>query len=274
MLTNSELPLCMLDQNNDLNQYDFILFHLYISNKEYREFCWKQRLQHPERLMILDNSAYEFFVKGETLNMEDYVRVINELQPDMYILPDTLMDMEQTLKDTKQFLKNYPIDCSKPLAVAQGNTPNELTACLLLYQDMGIENIAIPFHNRFFKEMKWNEYIEYVIMDKYATVNLTEDMKYALGRVQWVGNNNDLLEGFKHVHLLGSHCPFEKAFYSYFNSGLIDTMDTGYPVKCAIEGYELFREPHKPNIIIDEFLDKDLDCKELIAKNVSIFKNL
>ena len=151
MLTNSELPLCMLDRNNDLNQYDFILFHLYISNKEYREFCWKQRLQHPDRLMILDNSAYEFFIKGETLNMEDYVRVINELQPDMFILPDTLMDMEQTLKDTRLFLKNYPINCSKPLAVAQGNTPNELTACLLLYQDMGIENVAIPFHNRFFK---------------------------------------------------------------------------------------------------------------------------
>ena len=27
-------------------------------------------------------------------------------------------------------------------------------------------------------------------------------------------------------------------------------MDTGYPVKCAIEGYELFKEPYKPNIII------------------------
>jgi hypothetical protein len=54
----------------------------------------------------------------------------------------------------------------------------------------------------------------------------------------------------------------------------INTMDTGYPVKCAIEGYKLFKEPHKPNIIIDDFLNKDLDCKELIADNVLIFKNL
>ena len=53
-------------------------------------------------------------------------------------------------------------------------------------------------------------------------------------------------------------------------------MDTGYPVKCGYVGYELFKEPHKPNIIIDEFLDKILpeDTTELIAKNVIKFKNL
>ena len=274
MLTNSELPLCMLGQNLELNQYDFVLYHLYISNNDYKEYYLNVRKNHPERLMILDNSAYEFFIKGETLNISAYVEVINELQPDMYILPDTLMNMNKTLSDTKDFLNNYEITCSKPLAVVQGNTSNELTACLLLYQDIGIKNVAIPFHNSFFKEMKWNECIKYVIMNKYATVNLTEDMKYALGRVQWVSNNRDLLKEFKHIHLLGSHCPFEKAFYSYFNPHLINTMDTGYPVKCAIEGHELFKEPRKPNIIIDEFLDEDLDCKDLIEKNVKIFRDL
>jgi hypothetical protein len=109
MLINSELPICMLDRNNDLNEYDFVLFHLYISNKEYREFYWKQRLSQPNRLMILDNSAYEFFIKGETLDMDTFVRVINELQPDMYILPDTLMNMDKTLKDTREFLSKYNI---------------------------------------------------------------------------------------------------------------------------------------------------------------------
>ena len=53
-------------------------------------------------------------------------------------------------------------------------------------------------------------------------------------------------------------------------------MDTGYPVKCAIEGYELFKEPYKPNIIIDEFLNKELrfDCKQLICNNVTKFRLL
>ena len=270
MLINSELPICMLDRNNDLNEYDFVLFHLYISNKEYREFYWKQRLSQPNRLMILDNSAYEFFNKGETLDMDAFVRVINELQPDMYILPDTLMNMDKTLKDTREFLSKYNITCSKPLAVAQGNTANELTACILLYQDMGIKNIAIPFHNSFFKD-SYEDYVGYLMMNKYAMVDMTDDMKYACGRIKWVRDNRGLLKQFHHVHLLGSHCPYEKVFYMY---DPINTMDTGYPVKCAIEGYELFKEPHKPNIIIDDFLNKDLDCKELIANNVSTFKNL
>jgi hypothetical protein len=178
--------------------------------------------------------------------------------------------MDKTLKDTREFLSKYNITCSKPLAVAQGNTANELTACILLYQDMGIKNIAIPFHNSFFKD-SYEEYVGYLIMNKYAMVDMTDDMKYACGRIKWVRDNRELLKQFHHVHLLGSHCPYEKVFYMY---DPINTMDTGYPVKCAIEGYKLFKEPHKPNIIIDDFLNKDLDCKELIADNVSTFKNL
>jgi serine/threonine protein phosphatase PrpC len=34
-------------------------------NEIYREYYYKMRRVHPERLMILDNSAYEFFIKGE-----------------------------------------------------------------------------------------------------------------------------------------------------------------------------------------------------------------
>lgn len=275
MLTNSELPLCMLDQNLELNGFDFVLYHLYESSQVYRDYYLRMREDHPERLMILDNSAYEFFIKGETLNMDAYVDAINDLNPDMYILPDTLMNMEKTLKDTKDFMKHYHITHSDALAVAQGNTPNELTACLLLYKDMGIKNIAIPFHNSFFKEMKSNEYNEYTIMNRYASLELTEDMRYALGRIEWVGENFDLLKSFNHVHLLGSHCPFEKAFYNYFQSGLISTMDTGYPVKCAIEGYKLCSEPKKPEIIIDDFLYEELSekTKELIKENVSMFRD-
>ena len=52
-------------------------------------------------------------------------------------------------------------------------------------------------------------------------------------------------------------------------------MDTGYPVKCAIEGIELGKEKKKPNIIIDDFLNEELSkfTKDLIEKNVNKFKN-
>ena len=66
--TNSELPITLLNSHNEtLNDFDFVLLHLYVSDPGYRKYFDQMREQHPERMMIFDNSAYEFFVKGEEL---------------------------------------------------------------------------------------------------------------------------------------------------------------------------------------------------------------
>jgi len=85
--------------------------------------------------------------------------------------------------------------------------------------------------------------------------------------------NKGLLNEFKHVHLLGSHHPYEKCFYK---DDIIQTMDTGYPVKCGYEGYYLFEEPKKPTCIIDDFLGDLMpeNKKETIAWNIERFKSL
>ena len=99
------------------------------------------------------------------------------------------------------------------------------------------------------------------------------DAEYAMGRVQFISDNDDILNynNFEHIHLLGSHQPYEKKYYHDF-----DTMDTGYPVKCALEGVMLGNDYEKPNTIIDDFLDKDLDdnVKERIKINIRLFKSL
>lgn len=284
MKINSELPNCLLDRNNELNEYDFVLFHLYESDTQYREYYLSQRRLYPNRLMIFDNSAYEYFVKGETLNLQLYFEAICELCPDYYILPDVLMDKEKTINGVEEFLDLYRLGIamntgkSQPLAVAQGMTASDLLDCLRLYKELNIKNIAIPFHNRFFKEISVivPAFVQEVFLiwhNQGAVENpiITEDMMYAMGRVKFVAENRDLLKEFDYVHLLGSHDPVEKVFYMDF-----DSMDTGYPVKCAIEGYTLGQEPHKPNVIIDEFLNEDLPLhmKLLITHNVSIFRAL
>lgn len=279
MKINSELPNCMLPFNNELNEYDFVLFHLYESNIQYREYYLSQRRLYPNRLMIFDNSAYEYYVKGETLDLHLYYEAICELCPDYYILPDVLMDMEKTVRGVNDFLHLYELGIalntgkSQPLAVAQGITPDELLNCLDIYKGMGITNICIPFHNRFFYKMGQivHKDIRQHFVDIYGS-ELTEDHMYAMGRVLFVYNNIKKISDFDYVHLLGSHCPFEKSMYS----SVINSMDTGYPVKCAIVGEKLGEEKCKPNIIIDEFLDKELDqkMKDLIKLNVSIFRKL
>ena len=279
---NSELPLGMLDENYELNDYDFVLFHLYESCQEYKGYYLKMRRDHPDRLMIFDNSAYEYFVKGEQLNMDAYVQAILELKPDYYILPDVLRNKEKTLEGVRTFIKDYlhndkysdtllfssMTGFMVPLAVAQGSSSADLVECIQEFNDYGFTAVGIPFHLDFYTEGRYSQDIESEFMEVYGKE--TKDIRYAMGRVRWLRDHEDILKKFNYVHLLGSHCPLEKVFYADYNS-----MDTGYPVKCAMVGARLGEETEKPSVIIDDFLSSKIDkkTKELIRTNVNTFKN-
>ena len=64
------------------------------------------------------------------------------------------------------------------------------------------------------------------------------------------------------------------SYSSYYHD--FDTMDTGYPVKCALEGIMLGDDYKKPNTIIDDFLDRELEdsVKEKIKININRFKQI
>lgn len=272
MKINCELPNALLEYNNDLNEYDFVLFHLYKSNSLYRSYYKTQRILHQDRLMIFDNSAYEFYIKGENLNLKEFSEAIDDLKPDYYILPDKLMDSEYTINEVKNFLEFHkPLNNkSKPMGVLQGDSPSSLLSCIPIYKELSIEAIAIPFHLKFYIEHISNQCDIYNDFEENFEI-LTLDHKYAIGRVQFLRNYGELLKDFKHIHILGSHCPMEKIYYNDFQ-----TMDTGYPVKCGVVGYKLFEEPSKPNIIIDDFMDEEFSTctKDLIISNVETFRLL
>lgn len=275
--TNSELPKCMLWSDNcGLNMYEFVLFHLYREDEEYREYFKTIRRDHPGRLMILDNSQYEYFIKGESPDIEAYKKAIDDLVPDMYILPDVLMDMANTIKCTREFLSNPPSNkASRPLAVIQGNTFEELNQCIQLYKFMGLDHIAVPFHNVcFYNEGRKGMYGKTGAFKKLTHhKTLTADDRYALGRIKFIYKYGNDLAGFKHVHLLGSHNPIEKKFYTDFH--FIKTMDTGYPTKLGVQGVALGDEKSKPDILIDDFFHKDLDSetRQLIRDNIRTFRD-
>lgn len=285
--TNSELPITLLKSHNEkLNDFDLLLFHLYVSEPEYKDYYTKLHHDNPNREMIFDNSAYEFFIKGEVLDLEEYGEAIDEFDPQYFVLPDTLMDMERTVVDVKSFIEKFPkyfehnshtTTLPKPIAVIQGNSAVEFTKCLYLYKDMGVDNIAIPFHNTFLKDDYGDTVYDQDILynfTKYGYTKMTDDLKYAIGRCIWVKDNLNELGMFDKLHFLGSHCPAEKGYYETL--GMHNTtMDTGYPVKCAIEGYKLGEEPEKPNIIIDQFMHDKLDDKtiDLIETNINTFKS-
>jgi len=275
MKINSELPITLLNMNEQLNEFDLVLFHLYKSESDYKSYFNNIRKTHPERLMIFDNSAYEFFVKGEELNLDEYAETIKELNPDYYILPDVLMDTKKTLSGVRDFLQKYGDSLeSTPMAVVQGDSIVSMGNCLMVYYEMGIRNIAVPFHNSFFKDEydECNGDIAYML-SSHGYQYFTKDVRYAAGRCMWVNENKEILSKFEHIHFLGSHCPAEKGYLKTIFPEA--TMDTGYPVKCALQGWELGREKYKPDVIIDDFMHDNFSDKyiELIKDNINKFKS-
>ena len=295
--TNSELPITLLEKlNEEVNDFDFVLFHLYKSEPEYKQYFNKLRDEHPERMMILDSSAYEFYVKGEELDLDEYEEAIKELNPDYYVLPDVLMDKDKTITNAQKFkknqrnieayFKNAEMTAPEPFAVVQGKTIDEFNICLIYLMNMGYTNIAIPFHNRFFKE----EYDECDSDIAYAFATsgynvCTEDVRYAMGRCMWMKHSgkyllnklltNEGIPKYTRIHFLGSHCPAEKKYLKtlFYKDNV--TMDTGYPVKCAMCNRVLGKEKEKPNIIIDNFIHDEVpvEVQNLIKDNINTFKS-
>lgn len=274
--TNCELPLCMLEHNLNLNDYDFVLFHLYEKDAHYRTYYNEIRNVCPDRLMILDNSAYELFITGEEFDIIKFVDVICGLKPDYYILPDKLMDMEGTKHLVEEFISYIPhiqqySPNSKPMGVLQGNGYIDFSTLLHVYKTNNIKAIAIPFHNDWYKDVLIDDDLYWEFVEEFGGNNIDAD--YARGRVQIVRNISHWFGDFDHIHLLGTHQPFEKKYYKRF---AIDTMDTGYPVKLALEGVKLGTEISKPNTIIDDFMNDylDKDVRDLIKENIMEFKRL
>ena len=292
--TNSELPITLLNRYNEkLNDFDLVLFHLYISEPEYKSYFDILRERHPERMMILDNSAYEFFVKGEELDLGLYEQAIIELNPDYYILPDVLMNKVKTVEGILKFEKTHRRKIERyfeelgesapePIAVIQGNNIEEFNSCLTCILNMGYKNIALPFHNSFFKEEidECDGDIAYEFASSGYNI-CTEDVRYAMGRCMWMKNyglsilspNGKPL--YNMIHFLGSHCPVEKKYLkTLFPKNNNVSMDTGYPVKLAIEGKVLGAEKSKPKIIIDDFMYDEFDMRtvRLIEDNINTFK--
>ena len=99
--TCCELPNDLLGVNKKLNDYDFVLYHLFISNQKYHDY-YLNLSRNTSRTIIFDNSAYEFFVKGVKLDIPQFMDAIQELHPQIALLPDVLMAKEATIQGVKE----------------------------------------------------------------------------------------------------------------------------------------------------------------------------
>lgn len=210
MRISHEVPFCLLEESRKFNDFDYALVHLFRKFPKYLEF-YKESLRQG-RIVYLDNSLFEL---EEPFNSEEFAMWCNELgsinpKNFYYIVPDSLEDLEFTIKNFKNFNFNIP---GNKIGVVQGKTPQEILECFKFMRE-NADVVALSFDYSF-----WGKNLEKAMEE----------------RVKFVHNLKDkgLLKGVK-IHLLGCFLPQEASYYSDVPE--VFSMDTSNPIVHGLSG--------------------------------------
>ena len=233
-----EVPLQLLEDSKQFNDYDYCLPHLLDIDEEYKQYFYNAKKEG--RYVIMDNSLHEL---GEAYNHERLRSWVNELEPDEFIVPDVWMDCAQTAAQAKYWLQfKYPKK-TKLTAVIQGENKNQAYLCATLLANLGYKKLCVSYGATWY-----NDFFPHT----------NADMGKALGRVRFVQG----LFKIKHLkdikfHLLGCSIPQEFGWYD--NNPRIESIDTSNPVMAGLEDI-LYNERGlntKPKANMNDYFDID-----------------
>lgn len=253
-LISHEIPHSLAEAEHagdyDINDYLFVLLHRYMSDARYRSI-----VDSYKGFTILDNSCFEL---GAALSNELIVEYVEKINPDVFVLPDVLGNMGDTIDRSHDFLMHYPELESKAMAVVQGDTPEEFMECYEWFDENcpSLAMIGIPFCFNWAFRLNMNP------------------VQHAMERVDLIDvllNEGIIRKTTKH-HLLGTWWAPE--FGYYHEQDWIYSVDTSNPIAAAIDG-DRYPIEHKPKIKFDEFVDMDLKDINIddIMYNVKEFRN-
>lgn len=213
-----EVPICLLEESRDFNDYDYALVHLFADNHKYYNF-YKESINKGRRV-ILDNSAYEL---GHPFEIEVYKKYILALEPTEYILPDYRDDSK----------KNYE-------AIRSWRCPFEGAALL---RGGSITKIGVV-HGESYQDFIDNYRLISPYVNKIAISfesffsDFAESLKISLAearvRIIYKMCADGIIDTHKPHHILGALSPTEYQYYIKFS--WIETVDTSNPILHGILG--------------------------------------
>jgi hypothetical protein len=203
-----EVPLSMLEESRNFNDYDYALVHLFEEYPEYFQF-YRDSVDMG-RDVLLDNSIFEL---GEAFEASKFAYWITRLRPTRYVVPDVLGDGMETCRKLDEWFGNYAHVPGKAIGVVQGSTYEELTAC---YKgvDRACDEIAICFHYPYYEQTDIGRMV--------GRQNLIE---------RWL--EDGIINEEKNHHLLG--CSLPQEFISYKDYKWIHSLDTSNPIVHGIK---------------------------------------
>ena len=253
-----EVPLCLLEDSLDFNQYQYCLPHLLDQNEEYRDFFIQAKKEG--RYIIMDNSLHEL---GVAYGEDRLLYWINELKPQEFIIPDVWQDTTQSIVNARKWSTiKLPEEVTK-VAVVQANNYTDAAVCYQIYKDLGYKKIAFSYGADYYSDISSHP---------------NKNMAKALGRIQVISRlyQLDVINKKDRVHLLGCQVPQEFSWYK--DMPFIETIDTSNPIMAALDGIKYtfngLTEKPKANMNDNFYIDYEEINHELLKWNVLTFRNL
>lgn len=258
MRISHETPLDFLDLSLTFNDYQYCLPHYWEKYPKYKEFFLKYR-KMKNSFVFLDNGLFE----GGVFPEEKLLEIINELKPDIFIIPDTWNNSYKTF-EAAEYWSNLGLDPKiRLMVVVQGTNLTEFEQLIHDSQKIGIKHFGFNHSST-----------------AYSKVFSHSDplISKMMGRIIMLNNlfEMDVFDDLKkcYLHLLGVNLPQEMFLLGnikkYFSS-----IDTSNPILVGALGkrYNEMGINFKPEQKIEAFMEEDLASKiDDIIFNVNLFK--
>jgi hypothetical protein len=256
-----ESPLSLLDKSLNYNDYCYALVHLFDQYPEYYNF-FKSSMDHHDKEVYLDNSIFEL---GKSFEAKEYSKWVDQLEPTLYIVPDTLEESQETIKQYHNFVQEYGNLPGKKMGVVQGKTYDDLVRCYSFMSDYA-DMIAISFD------------YSYYLSTGLGTTKLERFMN---GRKKFIQDliNEGRWNWDKPVHLLGCSLAREFTYYVDKNIYNIKSCDTSNPVVAAMFNLKYnstWGLDEKPTQKLADLIEGTLDDTqlEILDYNLKTFKTI
>jgi hypothetical protein len=253
-----EVPISLLNESKQFNDYDYCLPHLLDIHPEYEAYF--RQAKKEGRYIIMDNSLHEL---GKAYDTKRLIFWINELKPNEFIVPDVWENSNYSVRNAKEWSKReLPEEVTK-VVVVQGKSYTEFATGYQSYKWFGYEKIAFSYGASWFQESFQHPNLHVAKM---------------MGRLKLITNlvKHGIINNYDRVHLLGCNLP--QAYLYYKDFPFIESIDTSNPIIHGLEGIRYLEGGllHKSNQKIDEdFTQKvTLKQKEDILYNVEMFKKI
>jgi len=256
MKISHEVPICLLEDSLDFNDYQYCLPHLLDQDEDYKNFFYKVKREGV--YIIMDNSLHEL---GHAYDRSRLLYWINELKPNEFIVPDVWQETNASIVNAREWIQiELPKEVTK-VAVVQATNYTDAAVCYQIYKDLGYKKIAFSYGAEY-----------YLNHSNHPNKNIAK----ALGRIEVISKiyNTGLIVNKDRVHLLGCQVPQEFSWYK--DMPFIETIDTSNPIMATLDGIQYGRNglTVKPKSNMnDNFYTTDLDYN-LLDWNLRMFKKL